>query len=418
MKDNNKLLRDLGQPAGLSLRKSVRTDLQAFRKQRKIKIFLLLLLASVISCTPGSQQSDLHGLVIPSRDLTDQFDIQLTLVDSFIYRMPEPDTLYNGRAYVFEGEMMYYHYHKKEILRFDREGNLLARMGGKGKGPGEFIRLNAVFADGEFVYGFDLVQDRMNVYDYSGKYIRDNPLKFDGGEINIYEEWSQIVQDNTGRFIAPVDWAFDGEDILANYQKPFIGLFNANWQLVDTFGQWAPVYTEFQFRRGQLEFHFLAYDEAENKLLVAEQASHLIDIYDGTGQLINQFGLPGKHMQQIDYASQKEVKGENSNRLYLETPIYYDIIATKDYFIRFYRAELTNPSPISLVLAKPLYYQIYNRDMDLIADRKAPENWFFYRGKSQGNMLWFSYEDLIWQGDPQKEMLDRFYQVVYGFQIR
>lgn len=67
--------------------------------------------------------------------------------------------------------------------------------------------------------------------------------------------------------------------------------------------------------------------------------------------------------------------------------MYYQIQALDDYIIRFYRNGISTEYKPTYTWEKPLYYQIYNKNGDLIADKKVPKNWFFPRGVKSRKLL-------------------------------
>ncbi|MEP1150736.1 MAG: 6-bladed beta-propeller [Balneola sp.] len=56
----------------------------------------------------------------------------------------------------------------QEIKVFDKNGKLINRIGKRGRGPGEFLRLNNLYLESDLIYAFDPVQYRVTIFDTKG----------------------------------------------------------------------------------------------------------------------------------------------------------------------------------------------------------------------------------------------------------
>lgn len=72
----------------------------------------------------------------------------------------------NGNIYVTDG------YGNSRVLKFDRFGNPLLGWGMKGTGPGQFDTPHAIAIDGDLVYVGDRENARIQVFDRSGRFLR------------------------------------------------------------------------------------------------------------------------------------------------------------------------------------------------------------------------------------------------------
>jgi len=391
------------------------------------QLLSLIIFLWIIACSPENAQEsrpESAKHTISSLDLSQKFDVRLELVDSFTYRLPGAEKLLNGRAYVFDQKMLYLYPARQEILNFDSQGKLLSRMGGQGEGPGEFTELVAIMADSNFIYGLGHNPYRLNVYDFSGTFIKDYNWSLAGHGSAVEPEFGQVYSFPKG-YISPVFPCCNSSASLAFYQEPFIGILDKQAKLVQLFGQRDSVYLQSKPLE-HLIYTFLAYDPLTQNILVSQQAAHFIDVYTTTGKILNRFGRPGKHINHANFIYQEEVDFDESSelvrffraKLIFETAMYYDVIVLDDYFLRLYRNGIPVSAQPEYTWQKPLYIQVYDRKGNLLADQKAPEDWFFPRGVSRGNHCWFAREDMYWNTPPGENRPDKFYHTVYQYQVQ
>jgi len=73
----------------------------------------------------------------------------------------------DGNIYVADG------YGNSRVLKFDRYGNPLSGWGMKGSGPGQFDLPHTIVIDGERVYVGDRENARIQIFDTSGRFLRE-----------------------------------------------------------------------------------------------------------------------------------------------------------------------------------------------------------------------------------------------------
>lgn len=77
-----------------------------------------------------------------------------------------------GEVYVAQGHGK----GESRVIKFDADGNFLTTWGGEGRGPGEFNQPHAVLVDNRgLVYIADRSNQRIQVFDGEGKYLREKP---------------------------------------------------------------------------------------------------------------------------------------------------------------------------------------------------------------------------------------------------
>jgi DNA-binding beta-propeller fold protein YncE len=74
---------------------------------------------------------------------------------------------HEGNIYVADGEG------NSRVLKFNKYGNVLLGWGMKGSGPGQFDLPHSIAIDGDLVYVGDRENARIQIFDLSGRYIRE-----------------------------------------------------------------------------------------------------------------------------------------------------------------------------------------------------------------------------------------------------
>lgn len=72
-----------------------------------------------------------------------------------------------GNIYVTDGEV------NSRVLKFNKYGNLLLGWGMKGSGPGQFDTPHSIAIDGDVVYVGDRENARIQLFDLSGRFLRE-----------------------------------------------------------------------------------------------------------------------------------------------------------------------------------------------------------------------------------------------------
>ena len=109
---------------------------------------------------------------IPLARITAEPALQIGVVEGDhnyeLFRVTGAVWLSDGRVVVVNGGTA-------ELRYYDREGRFLRRVGGRGKGPGEFTALTRVYrAAGDTVLGYDAwYLDRLSVFDERGDFVRN-----------------------------------------------------------------------------------------------------------------------------------------------------------------------------------------------------------------------------------------------------
>ena len=389
------------------------------------KILFFIIIGFLFACgrTKKSMNLPTHRQgFISTKDMSQDYEVKLALVDSFTYRLPESVAIPHGKAYVYGNERYYLHASEPMILRFDEKGNQLTKI--ETYGIGEFTHIVELAFDSIYIYALGRRPNQLNIYDRQGNLHKIQKWDLEQLCEDIEPQLGGFFYDGKGKFLFPI--ACRSYRYLEAYENPFIGAVNTEGKLLNTFGKWDSIYTQTELLY-HLKYQLLFYDSLTQHLLVSLQASHLTDIYDSSGNLLRRFGRPGRHMNNPefspldkwpDYSEDRDAFFSYTAKLIFETSAYWHILASEDYYIRFYRNAISYEDKPEFTWEKPLYYQIYDRSGNLLADQKAPKDWMFPRGIDNGNHLWFSYEDVYWHNPPNGERPHKFHHTIYKYNIQ
>lgn len=117
----------------------------------------------------------------------------------------------------------------QQVLLFDREGNFIRKIGGRGRSQEEYGELIGVAIDenAERIFVGDNIRKRLIVYDLEGRYINEIPLGYYYGGFHILKEGEILVF--TRRYMRQEDHApnvlvvdYNGQELYrANLSLPF-----------------------------------------------------------------------------------------------------------------------------------------------------------------------------------------------------
>jgi len=166
---------------------------------------------------------------------------------------------------------------KKEILIFDKKGNLIKSFGKEGKGKGEFLGyLGGIAVDSENrIFVVDTYNYRIQVFDKDGNFL----FQFGefGSEKEKFSEPKGIVVDTDGKIYVA--------DIVQNSIKTF-----------DNKGQFLEILGE----NGELiKPEWIALGKTGN-IYVTHRSSSCVNVYEPTGDFILSFARQGENPGEIE----------------------------------------------------------------------------------------------------------------------
>ncbi|MEQ9265962.1 MAG: 6-bladed beta-propeller [Balneolaceae bacterium] len=113
----------------------------------------------------------------------------------------------------------------QEIKVFDKEGYLIRKIGKRGRGPGEFLRLNNIALIDNLIYAFDPVRFRINIFNLEGVLLG---TLFTHKESQVANFFKQIKEyDKNNLLIFYRQWGegqyskFDKDEIFHIWKKDF-----------------------------------------------------------------------------------------------------------------------------------------------------------------------------------------------------
>ena len=160
------------------------------------------------------------------------------------------------------------------ILKFDPSGNLLAKIGQKGQGPGEFISPKRVMPRKDFVVVHDSRNYRIQFLDQNGNYVKSFKV------YKIY--WDMAMNDDGLIFAAPI--RMDKNSLL-------IDVLSQDGKLLYSFGE--P--KDLKYDWSDLNIVKLTFNK-RGELLVAFHHFPIVRKYSPEGKLLAEFKIDYKIM--------------------------------------------------------------------------------------------------------------------------
>ncbi len=140
-----------------------------------------------------------------------------------------PDGTVFGETGVFEplrrsdvaiaanGEVYILNFEEAVVHHYDTTGKKLAKIGGRGEGPGEFSHPSKLFVDENHLYVQDLGRDMMHCFDRAGKFVKTQTLPGQGLELALVKGgWIHANSLGMNGSAAPIQVVWVDE----NFQNP------------------------------------------------------------------------------------------------------------------------------------------------------------------------------------------------------
>lgn len=102
------------------------------------------------------------------------------------------------------------------IWQLDEDGNVIRKIGRKGRGPGEFSMIHGIYMNSNYVYTIDVANSRINVYDHQLKFQTTINKIFPGIQFDIASTDSILL--------LPSELNNDKLVVLRNAHPPFLKL--------------------------------------------------------------------------------------------------------------------------------------------------------------------------------------------------
>jgi len=152
-----------------------------------LKVLICLALTGGILVLPACKNDPVSGKLITvdlNKGLKNKKEFRLSEVAKSVEYIPletNKECLFSHAGYVISKNyvMVYQYYDPCQLLLFDRSGKFLRKIGNQGKGPGEYISMNYVYAepDERWILVYDYQADRIMKYGFDGKLITEMDSK-------------------------------------------------------------------------------------------------------------------------------------------------------------------------------------------------------------------------------------------------
>lgn len=153
---------------------------------------LVIYLTIIISCSTKDESVKVKNYKIDlSKDKLMSLNEILTF-EKFIYLEKHPEALINhiNRIYITkDGNILILDENTKKILLFSKDGEYIRNIGKEGKGPHEFYSPHDIAFDNinELIYVLTRSK-KINVYDISGKFVKDINISIWGSSIYYFND--------------------------------------------------------------------------------------------------------------------------------------------------------------------------------------------------------------------------------------
>lgn len=149
--------------------------------QHSIFLFIFLFFMSCKTEIPNTEYTTvkIDFEYIHAIDLSDELISKVipleTTDESLLYEIEAIDFL-NDKIFIFN---------KNNVGVFDKKGHFLYNIGKRGQGPGEFNIITTFFIEGGKIYLFDIITQRLLIYNEQGKFLSSINLKEKGGDYSL-----------------------------------------------------------------------------------------------------------------------------------------------------------------------------------------------------------------------------------------
>jgi len=267
-----------------------------------------------------------------------------------------PDIFLNGAAYFDqnrEGNIYVSNTKEGNILCFGPNGRLLAKLGRKGKGPGELSYITNIIAEDDFILVNDLGNRKFQLFDTSGQ-----PRK----ALKIYSTYNRIVFDKNTSLIFAARMINSPDDKL-------IDAISLNGDLVRPFG--APM--NFDKKLTLLNDVNLAFDPRGN-LLVAFSFFPIIRVYSREGTLLRESHIDWEAMRSKE---RENLAGYKASLHNTSNPYFFRVIsAIRTLDNKVYLLSLPTKSILELNADLSInreFFDVQNPDPDYFANDFIPK---------------------------------------------
>jgi len=332
-----------------------------------------VVLISVLLFISCSTQTDYAGEVYHSRHLNSH---DLVLVDSLQYVNPSDTSFIGrlGRLYYWNDHILVTDREFLSILVFDNDLNLLHRIGGRGRGPGEYTVTPEIMLDDQYLWVMDYQTKTMNLYNRDFSHILSYELPFE-----LYYFLPPIKVDNFFIFTA----AGPASVTEAQYYKNYNSLFqmDTTFTIIANFLDWDDIYFDDDlaaYARGG----FVLLTNGLNDTFFAKQQSSFSNYAISSNlDILKSFSSKPKYYREPPRVPVNEVQQSLENFIDFTAQVtrFHNISYDKSYhrfFIHYINFNREGVRQRDLLLSDQ-YLQVFNENYDCIYDGPIPGTFAF-----------------------------------------
>ncbi len=163
-------------------------------KKELVKIIVIIICTSCHRAGNESMAAQITDTILFSRPTKETIGSAVDSISYLALETNENSILANvDKMIIRDGRIYIGDYGRARLLVFDMEGNYLFNLNKRGRGPGEYLALNAYTVDDNYLYLLDNDSGKLRKYDHSQKFIEqfDAPVLawdvgvFDNGDLML-----------------------------------------------------------------------------------------------------------------------------------------------------------------------------------------------------------------------------------------
>jgi|SRR5690625_2273514 len=332
----------------------MRLTLTSFILYSYTKYSFCLILICLVACSGSAEESD-YGTGTGESEAGDSVEISLSHLDS-MYLDPGDHLIgrFRERLHVHDEVLLFVENSNQQVWAFDHAGTLKYIIGGRGRGPEEFMNISGVFVDDkERVVITDETQNMVKVFDIDGQFLKSFSL-FDHEELFISSRDIHVHDDILYLQIAEAEHLDDLQ------RSRLIARYDLSGEFIDFIGWYDPsIADSFHYLSG----HNFAVDH-ENDLLISNlETTYLLQIhstkdstvYEYFGEIPPFWKAPE---EEIDpFWSRQQIMDKTVGNSYSK-----GIFVTNDYILVHSQKTSEEWYETSDYMEKPNFLTVYDRE--------------------------------------------------------
>lgn len=268
-----------------------------------------------------------------------------------------------------------------DIRVFDEAGDLVARFGQEGEGPGEFGWLGSLEVRGDTIFAYDPALMRISLFEIGGAVLTTRQIDTSGGAPEVF---AGVL--SNGDIVAGAIRAISRDPSEAIADEWAIGRYDHSGMLQAHLGQ-ARGYVRLQGRPVPFSPRPHVSVDADS-LLVADAASSTVSVFDMDGRLVRSFDLDLPHVSAAEAREELEatIQGMGEENRFFdevvdaawqeEVPSFAGVIvdSTGRIWVKHYSPATDSWLVGGLTEVRGGRWSIFDRDGGHVAEIELPGN--------------------------------------------